>query len=379
MYELNVSRQLSLLVVYLSLSFGSLCGSTGGQTEAEHYNEAPVESTGTGLADACPTPEHADGSTPSCGCTGFSRGDTEATVKRASIPELATPELKESVRKDDARGPRMVRIPAGGFTFGNDVYPYPMDREGPARKVYVRTFDIDETEVTNEAFAQFVQATGYKTEAEKYGWSFVFEPLLSHDVSATISQAVQGSEWWLPVPGSYWRAPEGGSSDVLTDGRALHPVVHISWLDARSYCRWASKRLPTEREWEYAAKGNTNWTFPWGNSEEDLHKHANTFEGVFPWKAEVTDGYLSTAPARSYAPNRFGLYNMVGNVWEWTSDLWSRNAGEKARAQRGGSYLCHRSYCFRYRVTSRTSNTEDSSAGNLGVRCARSVASQGKL
>eukprot|EP00959_Pyramimonas_sp_CCMP1952_P151617 3172312-Pyramimonas_sp.AAC.1 len=376
-YGRSVSRPVNYLLIYSLCSlcvFSSLFGSYGCPAETEQCLDGPLETTElVGSSSACVAPsESGDGSTPSCGCSGFSRGE-EDDNPISPIPGHATSGSKERVRNDDAQSPPMVRIQGGTFTFGTDFYPYPADKEGPARKVHVRTFDIDQTEVTNEAFARFVQATGFKTEAEKYEWSFVFEPLLSREVSAAIPQAVQGSEWWLPVQGAYWRAPEGWSSDVIIDGRALHPAVHLSWLDARAYCRWESKRLPTEREWEYAAKGNTNWTFPWGDSEEHLHKHANTFQGRFPWEAEMTDGYAGTAPARSFPPNRFGLYNMVGNVWEWTSDLLSRDAGERARIQRGGSYLCHRSHCYRYRATSRSSNTEDSSAGNMGVRCARSV------
>jgi len=353
-----------LLVIALLIIPGNTIVSCG-EAETNQGSEAPLDSAGT-VSPVFPASREREDASSSCGCSGLSRGE-EANPK-GSLYEK--PIYAEQVHHDSTA---MVRIQGGNFTFGTDAYPYPGDKEGPARRAHVEPFEFDKTEVTNEDLEKFVRATGYRTDAEKYGWSFVFEPLLSREVSATIHQAVKGSEWWLPVSGAYWRAPEGGSTDVMTDGRALHPAVHISWYDAHTYCSWAGKRLPTEREWEYAAKGDTNSTFPWGELEDHLHTRANTFEGRFPYGADVKDGYASTAPALSFPPNKFGLYNMVGNVWEWTSDLWSGDEVEVRRPQRGGSYLCQRSFCYRYRVTARMPATEDSSAGNMGVRCARSV------
>jgi len=188
------------------------------------------------------------------------------------------------------------------------------------------------------------------------------------------------------VKETYWKQPEGPDSNITW--RMDHPVVHISWSDANSYCRWANKRLPTEAEWEVAARAGIEGNYCWDqqDSEDSLHILANTWQGTFPSKNTAEDGYNSTAPAKSFPPNRNGLYNMCGNVWEWCYDWFStkhqmpndkilRNPKGpktgKTKVQKGGSYLCHRSYCFRYRVSARIANTPDSSSGNVGFRCAR--------
>lgn len=277
----------------------------------------------------------------------------------------------------------MANIPAGSFLMGtNEEDGFVADGEGPVREVYVDSFRIAVTTVTNVQFAEFVQATGYQTDAEKFGWSFVFEMLLPlPDVAGNWEVAVQ-TPWWVMVPGASWASPEGPESSIAN--RLDHPVVHVSWNDAMSFCSWAGKRLPTEAEWEKAARGGlVQNKYPWGNVLCPDGKHqCNIWQGTFPHHNTLGDGFLGTAPAESFAPNGFGLYNMAGNVWEWCSDWFSRSyhlAGAANNPQgpptgtgksiRGGSFLCHHSYCNRYRVAARSSNTVDSSASNMGFRC----------
>jgi sulfatase modifying factor 1 len=177
--------------------------------------------------------------------------------------------------------------------------------------------------------------------------------------------------WWCGVRGAYWRAPEGPASDL--DGRWDHPVVHVSWDDALAYCRWAGRRLPTEAEWEYAARGGLDQArFPWGDELTPGCEHrCNIWQGRFPVRDTAEDGYSGTAPVDAYRPNGYGLFNVSGNVWEWCADWFDGSRSQ--RAMRGGSYLCHESYCNRYRVAARTANTPDSATGNLGFRCAADV------
>jgi formylglycine-generating enzyme required for sulfatase activity len=264
----------------------------------------------------------------------------------------------------------MVTLPGGAFLMGTDRDDgYPEDSEGPVRDVRVGAFEIDATAVTNDAFARFAGATGYLTDAERFGWSFVFAGFLPDGAAPT--RGVAAAPWWRQVHSADWRHPEGPWSSV--DGRGDHPVVHVSWSDASAYARWASKRLPTEAEWEYAARGGlVQRRFPWGDELEPGGEHRmNVWQGVFPGVNTTDDGHAGTAPVRSYPPNAFGLFEMTGNVWEWTTGWYDEAGG--VRTMRGGSYLCHASYCNRYRVDARSGNTADSSTGNLGFRCVRTA------
>jgi formylglycine-generating enzyme len=253
---------------------------------------------------------------------------------------------------------------------GSTEQRYPADGEGPPRTVRVAAFRIAAHAVCNDDFAAFVAATGYLTTAERDGWSFVFGGLLPDDFPPT--RAVAAAPWWRQVPQASWRKPEGGTSDI--DGRGNHPVVHVSWLDARAYCRWAGGRLPSEVEWEYAARGGLDGArFPWGDELTPDGEHMmNVFQGRFPEHDTGDDGYVGTAPVDAFPANGYGLHNATGNVWEWCADRFGpTRPGE--RNMRGGSYLCHESYCWRYRCAARSANTPDSSAGNIGFRMAADV------
>ncbi|MEV4732261.1 formylglycine-generating enzyme family protein [Saccharopolyspora sp. NPDC049426] len=262
----------------------------------------------------------------------------------------------------------MVVLPGGLFRMGTeDPDGFPDDAEGPVREVRVASFAIDPHAVSNARFAEFVDDTGFVTEAERFGWTYVFAKFLPGHLRKESPRPEQ-TPWWCGVSGADWRHPEGPGSDL--DRRWDHPVVHVSWHDAAAYCKWAGKRLPTEVEWEYAARGGLDQArYPWGDELTPGGEHrCNIWQGRFPVRNTAEDGHVGTAPVDSFAPNGFGLHNVSGNVWEWCADRFSD--GSDNRAMRGGSYLCHDSYCNRYRVAARTSNTPDSSSGNLGFRCA---------
>jgi formylglycine-generating enzyme required for sulfatase activity len=247
---------------------------------------------------------------------------------------------------------------------------WPEDGEGPVREVTLSPFAIAPTTVSNAEFAAFAGATGYVTEAERFGWSFVFEPLLSRETARLTSQGAAAAPWWRAVERASWRHPEGPGS-TLGD-RAHHPVVHVSHTDALAYCAWAGAGLPTEAQWEYAARGGLEGCrFPWGDELPAGEWPCNIFQGEFPGRDTGEDGYRGTAPVDAFAPNAYGLHNMVGNVWEWTADWFSPRHPQTERVTRGGSYLCHDSYCNRYRTSARNALTPDSSTGNVGFRCVR--------
>ena len=281
----------------------------------------------------------------------------------------------------------MVLLDGGKFLMGtDDEIGFPSDGEGPIREVKVGQFYVDESAVSNQEFEQFVRATKYRTEAERFGWSFVFHMFVPPKVRPTVTQAVVESPWWWQVKGAYWRRPEGPGTNLKT--RRDHPVAHVSWNDATAYCDWAGKRLLTEAEWEYAARGGLEQKrYVWGDELSPDGKHmCNIWQGNFPDDNTAEDGFKGTAPAMSYPANGFGLYDVSGNVWEWTAD-WFDPAfhidGPRdnpkgppsgvSKTSRGGSYLCHDSYCNRYRVAARSANTPDSSTDNMGFRCAADV------
>jgi len=275
-----------------------------------------------------------------------------------------------------------VLLPGGRFLMGDAFGEgYAQDGETPVHEVRLDAFRVDATAVTNAQFARFVAATGYRTESELYGSSAVFH-LQVQAAPEDVLGPVPGTPWWTTVRGADWAHPAGPLStwERMPD----HPVVQVSWNDAQAYCAWAGRRLPTEAEWEYAARGGLDGNrYAWGN---DLYGPAgehlcNIWQGNFPRTNTVADGYLATAPVRSFPANGFGLYEVSGNVWEWCSDWflpkYYRNAPAdnpqgptigRGRVMRGGSFLCHDSYCNRYRVAARSSNSPESASSNCGFR-----------
>ncbi|WP_399145354.1 formylglycine-generating enzyme family protein [Streptomyces sp. MK7] len=256
-------------------------------------------------------------------------------------------------------------LPGGPFLMGSDDSPYAADGEGPVREVTVDAFTISATAVTNTEFAAFADATGYRTDAERFGWSFVFGGFLPDDFPPT--RAAAATPWWRQVHGADWRHPEGPAS--VLDGREDHPVVHVSYDDALAYCRWSGTRLPAEAEWEYAARGGLEGEpYPWGDERDPGGEYRmNIFRGTFPGRNTAADGYRATCPVDAFPPNGYGLFNMTGNVWEWCADWFAPGA----RVLKGGSHMCHESYCLRYRTSARMGNTPDSSSGNTGFRVVR--------
>jgi sulfatase modifying factor 1 len=256
-------------------------------------------------------------------------------------------------------------IPSGDFMMGNDdVDAIPGDDEGPTHNVTLDAYRIAATTVTNLEFSEFIRATQYVTEAEKFGSSFVFYLQVSIEERNKQRQFISELPWWLSVPFASWQRPEGSGSHI--HDRPNHPVVHISWHDAMAYCQWSGTTLPTEEQWERAARGGLiQQRFAWGNELKDMNGLllCNIFRGVFPHSPEQ-DWQPAPIEADKGEPNRFGLFNVCGNVWEWcTGSLLGDN-----QPLRGGSYLCHDSYCYRYRVAARNSNTASTSASNIGFR-----------
>lgn len=306
----------------------------------------------------------------------------------------------------------MVWIAGGEFVMGASNEEGRPD-EYPRHNVKVDGFWMDETEVTNAQFQKFVQATGYVTTAEKTpDWEELKKQLppdtpRPHDsilVAASLvftppSQAVslhEASQWWGWTKGANWRHPQGLNSTI--EGKENYPVVHISWDDANAYAKWAGKRLPTEAEWEYSARGGLlNQPYSWGSEEvEKINPKANTWQGQFPNSNTEWDGFKGLAPVKSFAPNGYGLYDMAGNVWEWCSDWYQADYYQQLEGQsisdlqgpassydpqepnapkrvvRGGSFLCHASYCTSYRVSARMKSAPDTGLENIGFRCVSS-------
>lgn len=282
----------------------------------------------------------------------------------------------------------MVTVPAGSFRMGSaDAGAFPGDGEGPVRRVRLAAFRIDAHAVSNARFAAFVDATGHVTEAERYGWSFVFGAHVHPGAAGAVMEGtVPAAPWWRGVRGAGWCRPAGPGSTL--EGLADHPVVQVSFDDAAAYARWCGGRLPTEAEWERAARGGLDQaTYPWGDDLTPGGQHrANIWQGRFPVENEVADGYATTAPVDAFEPNGLGLRNVAGNVWEWTADRFSPDwhrpprpdtridpcgpASGHLRVTRGGSFLCHASYCNRYRVGARNAATPDSTLSHTGFRIA---------
>jgi formylglycine-generating enzyme required for sulfatase activity len=292
----------------------------------------------------------------------------------------------------------MVLVPGGEFAMGD---PFFQDAT-PVHTVRLDPFWIDRTEVTNEQFERFVQATGYVTTAERkpdprefpgakpemlVPGSLVFTPPKEE---VPLNQPLT---WWRWVPGANWRHPEGPDSNIK--GREKHPVVHVSWFDAVAYADWAGKRLPTEAEWEYAARGGLKQkAYVWGDEQKPGGKWlANIWQGKFPSENTREDGYERTAPVASFPANGFGLHDMAGNVWEWCADWYRPNAyadsvgdnptgpkssddplepGVPKRVQRGGSFLCSDVYCVRYRPGGRGKGEPGTGLSHVGFRCVKS-------
>ena len=278
----------------------------------------------------------------------------------------------------------LIPIGACAFTMGNDGDDAVAgDGEGPTRRVSLDSFSIGATTVTNRAFGDFVRATRYVTDAERLGSSFVFYLQVPSDRRAAARQVAKGLPWWLSISDASWQRPEGPGSHIYE--RLDHPVVHVSWSDAQAYCAWADARLPTEAEWECAARGGLEGRrFSWGdNLMQDGVPRCNVWRGTFPTAPEANWQPAPIAPTAGEA-NGYGLSHVCGNVWEWCSDWFSptyhqETAAENPqgtnptgrRSMRGGSFLCHDSYCNRYRVAARGSNSPDSSSSNLGFRIAK--------
>ena len=301
-------------------------------------------------------------------CTPAREGGTLAGPSTITLSNTA------STLRDAARP-----IPGRTGLLGTANAGIPDDGETPLRKTRIKPYRIGATTVTNAEFEAFVAATGYITEAERFGWSFVFWAQVPQAIGAT--QGVVDVEWWRRVDGANWRDINGPGT-MAQAWHPNHPVVQVSWNDALAYCAWAGGRLPTEAEWEHAARGGLgDVAFPWGSAapNDTDYTPCNIWQGKFPETNTGLDGYVTTAPAQSYEPNGYGLFNVVGNVWEWTADAYrikslKRNVRARLftmqgyKLSKGGSFLCHQSYCYRYRIAARSGTSPDSATTHHGFR-----------
>jgi len=331
----------------------------------------------------------------------MNEGQSCCAPRRALIPASPPPGARpRSTKREAVLAPQgepdsgqvrhiieQVALPGVSFAMGDaQADGHPADGETPVHQVHLSPFSIDATSVSNADFSRFIDDTGYRTDAVRFGFSAVFH-LAVRARPVEVMRPASGAPWWLGVRGADWLRPAGSQSDL--DGLDDHPVVHISWNDALAYCDWARRRLPTEAEWEYASRGGLAAArYPWGDDLlEQGHEawRCNIWQGAFPTCNDLSDGFLTTAPVRTYLPNAYGLWQTVGNVWEWCADWFNPRTYELderkgvvtdpsgpgfgvTRVMRGGSYLCHDSYCNRYRNAARTSNTPDSSMANTGFR-----------
>ncbi|KAG9492614.1 hypothetical protein GDO78_000883 [Eleutherodactylus coqui] len=275
----------------------------------------------------------------------------------------------------DKQSHLMVQINGGKFTMGTNA-PDGKDGEGPTKQVTVKQFAIDKYPVTNKDFREFVRETKYKSEAETFGWSFVFEDFVSDELKKKVSQKLESAPWWLPVERAFWRQPTGPGSGIKE--KLDLPVLQVSWNDAQAYCKWLGKRLPTEEEWEFAARGELKGnTYPWGNTFQK--NRSNLWQGKFPTLDTAEDGYHGVSPVDAYpAQNAYGLFDMLGNAWEWTSSEYispgqtNLQSRQKMYVLRGASWIDTQAGTANHkaRVTTRMGNTPDSASDNLSFRCA---------
>ncbi|XP_064022668.1 inactive C-alpha-formylglycine-generating enzyme 2 [Pogoniulus pusillus] len=272
----------------------------------------------------------------------------------------------------------MVQLPGGKFQMGSSSLEK-RNEEGRFREVTVKPFALDKYPVTNREFREFVRQKKYKTEAEAFGWSFVFEDFVSEELKKKVTQKLESAPWWLPIEKAFWRQPSGPGSSIKD--RLDYPVLHVSWNDARAFCAWKGKRLPAEEEWEFAARGGLEQRmYPWGNKFQ-LNR-TNLWQGAFPQADTAEDGYHGVSPVAAFPPqNNYGLYDLLGNTWEWTASeylaagLSSRQRAQNMRVLRGASWIdtADGSANHKARVTTRMGNTPDSASDNLSFRCATDV------
>ncbi|NWR54885.1 SUMF2 enzyme, partial [Bucorvus abyssinicus] len=272
----------------------------------------------------------------------------------------------------------VVQLPGGKLRMGSGSREERSEL-GPLREVSVKPFALDKYPVTNRDFREFVREKKYRTEAEAFGWSFVFEDFVSEELKKKVTQKLESAPWWLPIEKAFWRQPSGPGSSIKD--RLDYPVLHVSWNDAQAFCAWKGKRLPAEEEWEFAARGGLEQRlYPWGNKFQ-LNR-TNLWQGDFPRVDTAEDGYHGVSPVAAFPPqNSYGLYDLLGNTWEWTASeyltpgLSSRQRAQNMRVLRGASWIdtVDGSANHKARVTTRMGNTPDSASDNLSFRCAADV------